>query len=539
MPSGDRTCTGTAFPSTRVSVLYAAVVVLITLLTYVPAINNGFVWWDDDFYVFNNGDIREVNAAFLAWAFGGIHVGNWHPLTWLSHAVDYAIWGLDPAGHHLTSVLLHCLNTLLVFLLVHSMLRAVAAGGMRTAAAALPADHERSGIAGLSSLLFGIHPVHVESVAWVSERKDVLCAFFVLVSLLWYLRHCERVRLAPAPSRTRLALTRDYVVSLIAFLFALMSKSMAVSLPVVMLLLDGYLTRRFDGATVRRRRAIVLEKIPFALASLALGIITVLAQRAAIQPLDTVTLEERTLVAAYAYLAYIGKLLWPVDLAHYHPYPATASFANPVYVFSLIASIAILSAAVSCRRSHPIVLLAAASSTVMLLPVLGIIQVGEQSMADRYLYLPSIGPLALAGAGAVLSMSKLPFAASLRHRAHLLVLPAALLACALFVPLSLKQIAVWRNDVTLWTRTIEVYADKDPRQYHHLERLFHDRAAAFERAGQFERALADLTLAINMSPDTPELFRDRGLLYLVMGMPDHSRRDYDRARQLEQRGGGL
>jgi hypothetical protein len=202
----------------------AAAVALLTLLVYLPALQNEFVDWDDNVYIFDNPYIRSLDMAFFKWAFWGFHAANWHPLTWASHALDYAVWGLNPLGHHLTSISLHALNTFLVVALVTRLLDAYNTKQNR------PALNDRMVLiaAATTGLLFGLHPVHVESVAWVSERKDVLCALFFLLSLLSYLSYVS--------SNTQ----KTYLLSLGFFVLALLSKPMAVTLPVVLLILDWY-----------------------------------------------------------------------------------------------------------------------------------------------------------------------------------------------------------------------------------------------------------------------------------------------------------
>ncbi|MGD0886439.1 MAG: hypothetical protein ABSA46_16485, partial [Thermodesulfovibrionales bacterium] len=218
----------------------AAFVSLITFSVYLPALRNVFVSWDDDLYVINNLHIRSLNWAFFKWAFFGFHAINWHPLTWISHAFDYAVWGLNPLGHHLTNNILHAMNTFLVVLLCIKLLEMWKERSMPEAASPFLDERRIMIAAGVTGLLFGLHPLHVESVAWVAERKDLLCGLFFLLSISAYVKHVRALVSEPLEEKKAASLffNRSYLVSLVFFVLALLSKPMAVSLPVVLLLLD-------------------------------------------------------------------------------------------------------------------------------------------------------------------------------------------------------------------------------------------------------------------------------------------------------------
>jgi hypothetical protein len=215
----------------------AGIIALLAFLTYLPALWNGFVNYDDMDYVTRNLHIRALNMKFFHWAFFGFHAANWHPLTWLSHAVDYAVWGLNPFGHHLTSVILHAINTFLVVVLAARLVEVRKGPADRAEPEAFPQAQTRYVAAAVAGLLFGLHPLHVESVAWISERKDLLCALFFLLSILSYLSYAASALAEPHGSygtyKTRYR--KHYALSFLFFALALMSKPMAVSLPAVLL----------------------------------------------------------------------------------------------------------------------------------------------------------------------------------------------------------------------------------------------------------------------------------------------------------------
>lgn len=265
----------------------SVIVAVLTFLLYLPALRNGFVNMDDDGYVINNIFIRSFTACFK-WAFTSFSNDNWHPLTWLSHSADYALWELDPFGHHLTSIFLHSLNSGLVSLLAFRLIELAGDSSLSPDGPYLRQSGRGRIAAFITGLLFGIHPLHVESTAWVSERKDLLCALFYILSVLAYLRHGRSLS---AKGRERKVLAYlaggHYLLSLLFFILALLCKPMAVTLPAVLLLLDWHPLSRFNRYS--RPGVVLMEKIPFAVLSLLLSIITLHAQREAINPLPLPT----------------------------------------------------------------------------------------------------------------------------------------------------------------------------------------------------------------------------------------------------------
>ncbi|MGD0887443.1 MAG: hypothetical protein ABSA46_21585 [Thermodesulfovibrionales bacterium] len=263
----------------RVPYYLAAFVSLITFSVYLPALRNDFVSWDDDLYVINNLHIRSLDWAFFQWAFSGFYASNWHPLTWVSHAFDYAFWGLNPLGHHLTNTMLHAMNTFLVVLLCIKLLEMWKERSMPEEASAFLDERRIVIAAGVTGLLFGLHPLHVESVAWVAERKDLLCGLFFLLSISAYANHIRALVNEPLEKKEAASrfFKRSYLVSLVFFVLALLSKPMAVSLPVVLLLLDWYPFQRIRSRKSFRDSCV--EKLSFIVCSLISSILTIMAQR--------------------------------------------------------------------------------------------------------------------------------------------------------------------------------------------------------------------------------------------------------------------
>ncbi|MGD0885158.1 MAG: hypothetical protein ABSA46_09855, partial [Thermodesulfovibrionales bacterium] len=385
----------------RRCVLYylAAFVSLITFAIYLSSLRNDFVIWDDGLYVINNLHIRSLNWAFFQWAFSGFYAGNWHPLTWVSHAFDYAVWGLNPMGHHLTNNILHAMNTFLVVLLCIKLLEMWKERSMPEAASPFLDERRIMIAAGVTGLLFGLHPLHVESVAWVAERKDLLCGLFFLLSISAYVKHIRALVSEPLEKKKAASLffNRSYLVSLVFFVLALLSKPMAVSLPVVLLLLDWYPFQRI--CSWKSFRDSGLEKLPFIACSLISSILTIMAQRTggATGMMGFVPLRARMLVAAKAFVDYLGKIAVPVDLSPYYPYPKLqeVTLVSPQYLFAVIFVVGLTAILLVAAKKQRVWLSAWGYYVVTLIPVIGIVQVGSQAMADRYMYLPSLGPFLL------------------------------------------------------------------------------------------------------------------------------------------------
>ncbi len=490
----------------------------ITFVIFLKTLGNGFVNWDDNLYVYGNVFIRSLDVRFLEWAFTDFHTSaNWHPLTWLSHALDYRIWGLDPMGHHLTSVLLHAINTFLVVILAATLLEAARRrtdeGGLLTGKDVL--------IAGFTTgLLFGIHPLHVESVAWVSERKDVLCAFFFLLSLLSYAGYAEDMEETSRPAAHRQK--KKYLLALVFFILALLSKPMAVTLPCVLLVLDWFPYRRI-GFT-KMPRAVVIEKIPFFVPGIAVSAVAVLAQASggALVALRSAPLQSRLVLSASALISYLREMVLPFNLSPFYPYPKEASFLSFHFLWSLPAVAGITAACLlSYRKSGRRLWLAVwAFYVIMLLPVLGIVQVGEQSMADRYTYLPAMGPFLLAGLAAARACARI-FAPPRRNGRRILLVCAALAIAAVFSFLTIRQTGVWRDGITLWTDVIE----KEPG----VSFAYNNRGLVYADMGLNEKAVSDYDRAIALKPDFFRPYNNRGVIFIKKDLPDEAIRDFDRS----------
>ncbi len=503
--------------------LVALLVAAVTLILYIPALQNDFVNWDDDGYIYENENIRSFDLKLLKWSFTAFYKSNWHPLTWLSHAIDYAIWGLNPAGHHLSSIMLHGMNTFLLCILIFYLLNnsppnpPLVKGGVR-------GDfHLRGAViaGGVTALLFGIHPVHVESVAWAAERKDVLSAFFVLLSLIFYVKYVVRQELSKQYFY--------YISSLIFFVLALMSKPMAVTLPVMLVILDIYPFQRLSFRRgIKARKKVIIEKVPFFFFSLVSSILTITAQHAggAIKSIEAYPLSVRIGVAIKGVCFYLAKMVYPSGLSPLYPHPKSISFLSFEYLFSIMLLVAI---SVFCiwawKRGWKIFMAVWVFYVVTLLPVLGIVQVGAQAAADRYTYIPSIGPFLLIGLGISLTWEK----TYLKDHAFflskkLIILPLILILFLLSV-LTVKQIKVWSNSITLWTHELKRYPDN--------KTAYISRANAYAFSDNYIEALKDLNRVIILNPDSAGAYNNRGNAYYALENNQQAIKDYTRAIELK------
>ena len=402
--------------SSRRGVLGAcAALALITTAVFLPVLRGEFLNWDDDKYILHNNAIQNFDIAMVRWASTSTYMYNWHPVTWLSHALDFAIWGENPWGHHLTSLALHTLNT---FLVAYVFWR----GTGRLAASAFV------------GALFGLHPMHVESVAWIAERKDVLSTFFWLLTMLAYFAFTRK------GGGIRYALVAGLLT------LGLLSKAMVVTLPCVLLLLDIWPLNRFS------RRA-VLEKIPLLALSAAASAAAVFGQRVggAVATFELVPFFARLQNAIYSYGRYLARMVWPNDLVALYPYQSGAIGSPGAVPTVLIFLISVTIAVFVLRKRHPYLMPGWFWYLGTLVPVIGLIQVGQQSMADRYTYVPFIGVFVMLSFG----LDSLARTARVRR----VCVVVATLVIALLGWGAVRQIPVWRDSEALWTHNLSIYPD--------------------------------------------------------------------------------
>jgi tetratricopeptide (TPR) repeat protein len=496
--------------SHRITIVIYLFLIAISLAVFGQTLRYDFVNFDDDLYVYNAPAIQAgLTVKGLALAFTSPHARNWHPLTTISHMLDCQLYGLKAGGHHATNVLLHIIAVLLLFRVLRQMTGAV----WKSATVAA---------------LFAVHPLHVESVVWVSERKDVLSAVFFLLMLDAYLRYTR------ARSVTR------YLAVAALFAAGLMSKPMLVSVPVILLLLDYWPLRRFEqvsstkgtakiakfGDQWRVIRDLFLEKVPLLVLSTVFCVITFVLQKRATGAIPPLPFPWRVQNAFVGYVIYAWKILWPTQLAVFYPHP-NDTLAIWEVVFAILLLLAVTAAAIIFRSQRPYLLTGWFWYLVMLVPVIGVVQVGEQGHADRYTYLPHIGLFV------VVVWFAADVAAVRRSTSRIAVTSAIViivaLACAEFI-----QTSYWRNSETLWTHALAVTADNDVA-HNNLGYLCADRGELDKAISHFENALRIRSSKLDPHYSVGSAFVHVNLADALgrKGQPDEAMVHYEEAMKLQ------
>ena len=444
--------------------------VIATLAVYWQVLNNDFVIYDDDKYVTENTHVHKgVTFDSLTWAFTSSHASNWHPLTWISHMIDYQLYGLNARGHHLTSLLFHVANTLLLFLILVRMTGTLWQSSFVAA-------------------LFALHPLHVESVAWVAERKDVLSTFFMMLTVWAYILYVKKREI------------KGYLLVVLFFVLGLMSKPMLVTLPFILLLLDFWPLGRLcllrdtknvaTGQHTNERADIfrlVLEKAPFFALAVGSSIVTFIVQErgGAMEIAKTYSIQTRIINAFVAYTEYIVDMIWPVKLALLYPHPGNSLqlWKGVVAGFALVL-ITIL--VIRKARRIPYLAVGWLWYIVTLIPVIGIVQVGSQAMADRYTYVTLIGLFIIIAWGANDLLSKW------RHRKIWLSTLAAIILPVLIV-LTWKQVQYWENGITLFKHTL--------RHTSNNYVIHNNLGIVLREQGRTEEAIKHYLQALRSNPD--------------------------------------
>jgi tetratricopeptide (TPR) repeat protein len=518
----------------------------LSLAVFSQTIHYNFVNFDDDLYVYNAPAIRAgPTLNGIAAAFTSPHAGNWHPLTTLSHILDCGLYGLNAGGHHATNVVLHTIAALLLFRVLRQMTDAFWKSAIVAA-------------------LFAVHPLRVESVAWVTERKDVLSAVFFFLMLDAYVRY------ARAASITR------YLVVIALFVAGLMSKSMLVTAPIVLLVLDYWPLRRFKQIASTTGKAkilrsdnqrriiqrLFLEKVPLLILSAGAGIITFALQKRAAGSIPSLPFLWRAQNAVVSYVIYAWKTLWPTHLAVFYPHP-NDTLATWQVILAMAFLLAITCAALVWRDKRPYLFTGWFWYLVMLVPVIGLVQVGEQGHADRYTYLPSIGLFLIAvwAAGDIAAVGQVRLWRAVATAGT--VMTVAALACTAFA-----QTSYWQNSETLWTHTLAVTTDNDvahnnlgylcvdrgelDKAMSHFEAASKIRSGkldphyslgtafvemnlgdALARKGQPDEAMAHFEQAIKLQPDYAEAYYNRGNVLYAKGRIDEAIADFEKTLQIQ------
>ncbi|HUE15132.1 MAG TPA: tetratricopeptide repeat protein [Planctomycetaceae bacterium] len=499
----------------------ALLLAVATLLVYAQACQFGFALFDDSLYFTENAHVQAgLSVRNVAWSFTTFHDGNWVPLTWLSLMADNDLFSGHPGGFHFTNIVLHTLNTVLLF-------------------AFLTLATGRMGPSALVAGLFALHPLHVESVVWIAERKDVLSTLFGLIALLAYVRY------------TRHRNSTNYCVVMAFFVCSLLAKQTLVTLPCVFLLLDYWPLNRFSltqppahspekleaareaapGTSSTQRSTamrLLLEKVPFLLVSLGFSVVIVLAQvkKEAVQDFHMMPLTTRLANAAVVYVAYLEKTFYPHNLAVYYPHPGNQ--LSSLAVFEAVVLLAAISAcAVFWSRRHPYFFVGWAWYLGTLVPMIGIVQVGAQQMADRYTYFPLIGVFF----GLVWTIRSFvsPFASAgtLRARALNVVAVAGLVVLG---AMTFSQLSYWRDDVTLFTHDLASTAD--------CAFMRNKLGCALAAAGKPQEGIKQFELAIRLDPKAVDPQYNLGVAMTQLGQFDQAMAHYRAVLEISESHGG-
>jgi tetratricopeptide (TPR) repeat protein len=472
-------------------VMVCLFLVVFTLSVYWQVHNYDFVNFDDNIYVSDNRHVQGgLTLDGITWAFTTIHASNWHPLTWLSHMLDHQLYGLNPGGHHTTNLLFHIANSLLLFFIFRKM-----TGHFWQSA--------------FLASLFALHPLHVESVAWISERKDVLSTFFWMLTMWSYIRYVQHPRID------------KYLLALLFFILGLMSKPMLVTLPFVLLLLDYYPLGRFDkqadsSNSLKRTTffRLILEKLPFFVLVVMSSVITFYAQKhgGAVKPLEIISIQARIANTLVSYASYILKMLCPSKLAVLYPHPGSYPWWQITGACSLLLFISF--SAIRVIKQSPYFFVGWFWYLGTLVPVIGLVQVGSQSMADRYTYIPLIGIFMIISWGT-------PELVKRWHHLKIFLSPIAIAILFIFMVVAFFQVGYWKNSITLFEHTLKVTSNN--------YRAHDSLASALQKQGRIDEAIRHYEEVIRIRPDYVHAHFNLGVILKDQGRIDEAIEHYEEA----------
>lgn len=499
------------------------VLVICTLVVFGQVLRHDYVSYDDGDYVYENKMVqRGLSADSIKWAFTEAHAANWHPLTWLSHMLDWQLYGNKPGAHHFSSVILHVLNAALLFFLLRKM----------------------TGMPGSSlfvAALFALHPLHVESVAWLAERKDVLSTFFGILTLMGYVFYAHARADASATTVRR---SSFYLLTLLSFACGLMSKPMLVTLPFVLLLLDLWPLGRMEPATVAsdtpalrdyvsRLRPLILEKAPFFVLSALSSYITFKVQLGkTVQSLSEFSITDRIANVLVTYVVYLWKMIWPAKLAFFYPLVEAPPLGKASIAGIFLIAVTIL--AVWQMKKRPFIAAGWFWYLGTLVPVVGLVHVGEQSHADRYTYIPSIGVFL------VIAWAVAGWAAHRRVSRAVLVSGAFILlaACA---GITWRQVGYWKDSRAMLGRALAV-TRQNFLAHNNYGVIIADEGKELEAQNRspearakFEEAIRHYTEAVRWKPHYARAYDNWASSLMLLGRFDEAIEKYQKALSLNPR----
>ncbi len=465
-----------------------------TFSCYSPTLNSGFVWDDRPNYI-ENFNYRGLSPSHLYWMFTTFHDANYHPLSWLTLGIDYVLWGMNPVGYHLTNLGLHALNAVLFYFLIAAFLK-------RTVAVSNTSLFGVQISAFIGALFFSIHPLRVETVAWVSARGDVLCGFFYLITIIAYVRMSDK--------KSTIDRRKWYLISILFFIFSLLSRAWGITLPLVLLVLDAYPLCRFNinSGTTWSYRRLLIEKIPFALLALGAGILAFLAKKGSMLMAAEHGVAGRFMQAMYGLCFYIWKTVAPFRLSPFYLLDKTFNPLTPKYFLCTLSVFGITAGLIIMRRRWPWAITAWGCYALIVSPLLGFVQSGPQIAADRYTYISCLPFGVLAGAGMfrLWTAWKNRFISSSSWYTAIIGVFVCLL---LMSGLSLSQSRVWKDKLSLWNHVLQL----DPDNY----LAYYNRGVLNQDQGNLAGAIADYNFSVKLNPEYSEAYYNRGVSHESQG----------------------
>ncbi len=463
-------------------------ILVITAITLLPCFRNGFTNWDDDKLVLNNPDIRELSWQSVRKIFSSYYLNAYIPLTILSYTVEYHFFNLNPRAYHTTNVILHLLNCLLVFWLMYMLSSNIY-------------------VSLVTAILFGIHPLRVESVAWIAERKDVLYSFPFLGSLIFYLYYQKK------------QVMKYYYLALIIFIVSVLAKGMAVTLPIVLLLFDYFLHRGFCRRTF-------VEKIPFFIITLVFGLVTLLGEKVSegIATESSFIFFDKILIASYGLVFYLTKLVMPIKLSCYYPYPEKIGDSlPPIFFFSAAITIVLVVVVILFRKRTRIATFGSLFFLITVIPYLQLIPAG-QLIADRYTYIASIGIFFIAAQGFHWLYFKKLIESEMLRASLLFVLILIISVLSLF---TWQRCQVWKNSITLWDDVL--------KNYPNVLKAHTQRGLAYYDQKEYDKAITDYSQAILINPNFAGGYNNRGIVYSSYGEFNKAIADFTQALRTDNK----
>ena len=486
---------------TRLLIILIASVVF---ACYLPTLKNGFIW-DDYANFIENSNYRGLSCSHLYWMFTTYHDANYHPLAWLTLGLDFIVWDMNPAGYHLTNVMLHVINTVLFYFLIAVFLR-------KTNAESNPGSVGIRISALSGALFFAVHPLRVESVVWISTRGDLLCGVFYILTIIAYLKMNDHEAAG--------ARRKWFLLSLLFFTCSLLARAWGITIPLVFLILDIYPLRRFDfmNGSMPILKRLLPEKIPFILLAFGAGMLAFWVKRGSMPLMTEHGIMDRFMQAAYGLCFYIIKTIAPIRLSPFYLLAKTFNPMEPEYILSALSAFGITLGLIVMRQKWPGVLTAWACYAVIISPLLGFVQSGPQIAADRYTYIACMPFAVLAGGG----MHRLWITLQgVRLYAAISVIWLGLLVLS---AMSYRQTRIWHDNLTFLDHILKL----DPGNYI----AYYDRGLLHEKQGDLADAITDYTHVILLDPEHAKAYNNRGVLRNSQGDSVGAMADFNTAIRL-------